>query len=302
MKLNLLVLAAGIGSRYGGLKQLDGVGPSGEAIIDYSIYDAIRAGFSRVVFIIRKDIEADFRLFFLTKLEPFVEVDYVFQEMDMIPAGFTVPEGRTKPWGTGHAILVAEKKIDTPFVVINGDDYYGPESYRLMAAHLRNESSVDPLCWAMIGYDLERTLSAHGTVARGICETENDFLTSIREITNIGWNKGKIGYRDEKDRIVELPGDTPVSMNIWGFTPAIFGHLSNAFNHFLKHASRDPKSEFYIPSVINELVSKQLAHVRVLRGAGEWFGVTYREDRDSVIHRLAHLVREGAYPVRLWEK
>lgn len=300
MKLSLLVMAAGIGSRYGGLKQMDGFGPSGEAIIDYSIYDAIRAGFNNVIFIIRKDIEADFREFFLKKLEHHIEVDFVFQELDMIPRGFTVPGGRVKPWGTGHAVLVASEKIDNPFVVINGDDYYGPESYRLMAGFLSTEAVHDRNHWAMVGYELQNTLSKYGTVARGVCETEGEYLKSIREITDIGFEATAIGYKDGNGLFTRLDPLTPVSMNIWGFTPSVFAYLSRDFKIFLERSSTYPKAEFYIPTLINNLINTKECRVKVLTGGGEWFGVTYREDRPRVISRLNDLIEKGVYPSSLW--
>jgi hypothetical protein len=298
-------MAAGMGSRYGGLKQIEPVGPSGEAIIDYSIYDALRAGFGKLVFILRKEIEQAFRETVGARFEQRIAVEYVFQELDKIPAPFTVPAGRTKPWGTTHAILMAADAIREPFAAINADDFYGAESYRLLAQHLQPgpAAKVDDyaLDYCMIGFILRNTLSEFGSVARGICRVDrDDFLEGVVELTSIERNDGIIRNTDAEGRITPLTGEEPVSMNMWGFTPRIFPQLRERFESFLRANAGDLKRECYIPSTVNELVAASQARVKVLRTRDSWFGVTYREDHPRVVENIRGLIRAGAYPERLW--
>jgi dTDP-glucose pyrophosphorylase len=293
----LLVLAAGMGSRYGGLKQIDPVGPSGETIIDYSIYDALRAGFGKLVFVLRKEIEQPFKETVGARFEKHAPVDYVFQELDKLPAGFTVPAGRTKPWGTTQAILMAADAIREPFAAINADDFYGAESYRLLAAHL--QPGVED--YAMVGFTLRNTLSEFGTVARGVCRVDaSDYLESVVELTSIARDGGQVKNTDAEGRVTVLDGDEPVSMNMWGFTPRLFGQLRTRFEAFLRQHGTDLKRECYIPSTVNDLVADGEARVKVLRTGDAWFGVTYREDHPRVAESIRRLVRDGAYPENLW--
>jgi UTP-glucose-1-phosphate uridylyltransferase len=284
-------MAAGMGSRYGGLKQLDAVGPSGETIIDYSIYDALRAGFGRLVFVIRRDIEAPFRELIGSKFEKRTSVDYVFQELDKLPLGFTVPEGRTKPWGTTHAILLADGVIREPFAAINADDFYGRESFQVLADFLRAGSGDH----AMVGYTLRNTLSEHGSVTRGVCERDaSDYLRAVVELTAI--EKHGRGARAEGR---DLTGDELVSMNFWGFTPALFPQLRKQFDAFLRRSGQELKSECYIPTTINELVASGAARVKVLGTPSSWFGVTYKEDKPQVTASVRALIARGDYPEKL---
>lgn len=293
----LLILAAGMGSRYGGLKQIEPVGPAGEAIIDYSIFDALRAGFGRLVFLIRKEIEQPFRETVGARFEKRVPVEYVFQELDKIPTPFTVPSGRTKPWGTTHAILMAADAIHEPFAAINADDFYGAESYRLLAQHLQ----PDVEDYAMVGFILRNTLSEFGSVARGVCRVDaQDYLQSVVELTSIARDGAEIRNTDAEGRVTPLTGDEPVSMNMWGFTPRVFPQLRARFDAFLRAHSGDLKRECYIPSTVNDLVADGEARVKVLRTSDSWFGVTYREDHPHVVENIRSLIRAGAYPERLW--
>ena len=292
MQPTLLVMAAGMGSRYGGLKQIDAVGPNGEAIIDYSIYDALRAGFERLVFVIRRDIEAAFREAIGGKFEKRIAVDYVFQELDNLPPGFSVPPGRTKPWGTTQAILMAKEAIHEPFAAINADDFYGHESFQVMADFLR-ASGAD---YAMIGYTLRNTLSQHGSVSRAVCECDPaGFLRAVVELPKV--EKRDRGAQAE-DRA--LSGDELVSMNFWGFTPALFTQLREQFNAFLRRSGQELKSESYIPTTVNELVASGAARVKVLRTPASWFGITYKEDKPQVVASILKLVEAGEYPSKLW--
>lgn len=299
IKPTLLVLAAGIGSRYGGLKQMDQVGPSGETIIDYSIYDAVQAGFGKVVFVIRRDIENDFKKIFIDKLKDRIEVDYVFQEVDMVPKGVRFSSGRNKPWGTGHAVLVTEQKINGPFAVINADDFYGGGSYRVMADFLTGSS--DDGEYSMVGYRLDRTLSDHGYVTRGVCEAGHDsYLRIVNERTRIEKEQGKIIFTDDDGSITRLTGNETVSMNFWGFKKSVFDHLNKYFTQFVKENSDDPKAEFFIPFMITDLIEKDKVKVKILKTDELWFGVTYREDKPVVIENIKELVKKGVYPPRLW--
>jgi len=299
IKPTLLVLAAGIGSRYGGLKQMDQVGPSGEAIIDYSIYDAMQAGFGKIVFVIRKDIEKDFKEVFIDKLKDRIEVDYVFQHIDMVPKGVRFSSARKKPWGTGHAVLVAEQKINEPFAVINADDFYGCGSYRVMADFLTNSSDIHE--YSMVGYRLDRTLSDHGYVARGVCEINKDsYLRIVTERTRIEKENNKIIFTDEDGTKTGLTGRETVSMNFWGFNTSVFDYLNKHFIKFMTENSNNPKAEFFIPDLVADLIKKNTAKVKVLNTDESWFGVTYREDKPVVIESIRELVSKGAYPSKLW--
>jgi len=293
----LLVLAAGMGSRYGGLKQIDPVGPAGETIIDYSIYDALRAGFGKLVFIIRKDIEQAFRETVGARFEKRVAVDYVFQSLDDIPPQFTMPAGRTKPWGTTQAILLAESAIHEPFAAINADDFYGAESYRELSRHLTSGSED----YAMVGFILRNTLSDFGSVARGVCQVSSDgYLEHIMEMTKIERDGNGARNTDANGNVTKLSGDEPVSMNYWGFTPRIFDQLRVHFEKFLEQNATDLKAECYIPNTVGELVDASEARVKVLRSRDSWFGVTYREDRPRVVESIRRLISNGQYPERLW--
>lgn len=301
MKPTLFILAAGMGSRYGGLKQLDGVGPSGETIMDYSIFDAIRAGFGKVVFVIRHDFEQDFREKVLSKYQNHIPVEVCFQTLTSLPEGFTCPEGRTKPWGTNHAMLMAKDIIHEPFAVINADDYYGRNAFEVLAQDLtklyghKNE-------YSMVGYRVGNTLSEHGTVNRGVCTADaGNFLTGVVERINICRNEnGKIVYPKEAP-VGELDENAPVSMNMWGFTPDYFEYSEKYFKDFLREHINEEKSEFFIPLVVNDLIVKGVAKVRVLDTTSKWFGVTNKEDRPAVVAKLQSLVDAGEYPTPLFK-
>jgi len=296
-KPTLLVMAAGMGSRYGGLKQIDPVGPSGEALMDYSIFDAIRAGFGKVVYVIRKDIEAPFKETIGAKFEKRIPVDYVYQELDNLPAGFKVPEGRTKPWGTTQAVLMAEGAVQEPFAVINADDFYGQEGYQVLAKHLTSGSPD----YAMVGFVLRNTLSEFGSVARGVSQADsNGYLQSVVELTKVERDGNGAKNTDPEGKVTQLTGDELVSMNMWGFQPSIFPLLRERFHAFLQQSGNDLKSEHYVPTAVNELVSSGQARVKVLRTNDAWFGVTYREDRPRVVDSIAALVKKGKYPEKLW--
>ena len=300
MKPTLLILAAGIGSRYGGFKQIDKVGPSGETIMDYSIYDALKADFGKIVFVIRQDIEKEFNEVILPKFSDKVEVDYVFQEIDMIPSGIQITNERIKPWGTGHAVLVAVDKLNEPFAVINADDFYGRNSFRILTDYLVSSESEADYC--MVGYQLGKTLSEYGYVARGVCKTDPDnFLNMVTERTNIEKLNDKIVFTEKDGQQVELTGKEIVSMNLWGFKPPIFGYLENYFRIFIQKNSDNPKAEFFIPIMITELIQNKQARIKVLESGDKWFGVTYREDKPAVVRRLKELVDQGVYPESLWE-
>ncbi|MFZ4548627.1 MAG: nucleotidyltransferase family protein [Bacteroidales bacterium] len=302
MKPTLLVLAAGMGSRYGSLKQIDPVGPSGETIIDYSIYDATRAGFGKVVFIIRKSFEQDFKELFINKLKPFIQVEYVFQEIDKVPAGVDISPERTKPWGTAHAILMAKDVINEPFAVINGDDFYGDGAFQTMADYLNSLTEQQQTQYALVGYQVGNTMSEHGSVSRGIClADENELLVSVTERTNIQYTRGGIAYQDTDGAFVFLKPETLVSMNFWGFTPEYFRQTEPMFSDFVKANTDSIKAEFYIPFAIDSLINSANASVKVLRSNARWFGVTYIEDKPVVIEKLAQLIKTGIYPVKLWK-
>lgn len=300
-KPTLLVLAAGMGSRYGGLKQMDPMGPSGETVIDYSVFDAIRAGFGKVVFVIRKDFEQAFREGVGARFADKIEVDYAFQALDALPEGFALAEGREKPWGTGHAIAVAAGVVDTPFAVINADDFYGRDAYQQMADHLNStSSSVSPAPFSMVGFRLKNTLSEFGTVSRGVCDIgENDLLKTVRELTKIEKTETGARHVEEDGSEIILNGKEIVSMNMWGFTPEVFAQLDRLFANFLTERGSELKSEFYIPFAVDELVGEGKATVTVLRTSSSWFGVTYQDDREHVVASIQQLVDAGEYPADL---
>ena len=300
MKPTLFVLAAGMGSRYGGLKQLDGLGPNGETIMDYSIYDAIRAGFGKVVFVIRRVFEADFREKIVSKYADRIPVEIVFQELDNLPAGFKVPEGREKPWGTNHAVLMGKDVINEPFAVINADDYYGRESFQVLADYLKSIEGTEGK-YAMVGYRVSNTLSESGSVARGVCETnEQGFLTKVTERTKILREEDGVIRFIEEDGKTALDENTPVSMNMWAFTPDYFRYSEQCFVEFLKEHGNELKSESYIPSLVDELIHSGKATCRVLDTPSSWFGVTYATDRPQVVEKFAQLVKDGVYPSPLF--
>lgn len=300
MKPTLFVLAAGMGSRYGGLKQLDGLGPHGETIMDYSIYDAIRSGFGKIVFVIRKDFEADFRAKILSKYENHIPVEVVFQALDNLPEGFACPEGRTKPWGTNHAVLMGKDVIKEPFAVINADDFYGRNSFEVIAKELSTPKSRKG-DYCMVGFRVGNTMSESGSVARGVCENKDGFLTTVVERTAIAYNeKHEISFTDENGKEQILDPNTPVSMNLWGFTPDYFEFSEKYFVDFLKENINTPKAEFFIPLVVNELVTKGDASVKVLDTDSKWFGVTYAADRQGVVDKFAELHANGEYPEKMF--
>jgi len=290
--LALLIMAAGMGSRYGGLKQLDEFGPNGETIMDYSVFDAIRSGYEKVVFIIRKEFEDDFKTKITDKYTGLIHVECVYQDPHALPSGFSCPPGREKPWGTGHAILSASTSIESPFAVINADDFYGRESFQKIADFYRagNDS------FSMVAFRLDKTLSSFGGVTRGICSTENGFLSTVVETDNLR----KSDHGVTSDRYVELDGSEPVSVNMWGFNPVLFEHLNEMFVDFLTEEGGELKSEFLIPKVINDLAQTEKEQVRVLSCDAEWFGVTYREDKEYVMEQIQCLVNEGQYPEKLF--
>ena len=303
MKPTLLVLAAGMGSRYGGLKQLDRFGPSGETIMDYGIYDALAAGFGRLVFVIRRDFEAVFREAVGSKYERRVAVEYVFQQLDDLPAGFTVPSGRTKPWGTTHAIWSARRAIAEPFVSINADDYYGKTSFNAVAEHLsRSHSPGRAADYCMVGYPVLQTLSDHAAVTRAICEVDGGgFLKALVECTKVERAGDRARYVDEAGQAHLLGGNEVVSMNFWGFTPSVFDHLERHLIRFLETEARTrEKSECLIPVVVGELLKEKVATVRVLPTSDAWFGVTHPEDKPTVTQTIREMVARGSYPSPIW--
>ncbi len=298
MKPTLLILAAGMGSRYGGLKQIEPVGPAGETILEYSVYDAIRAGFGKIVFVIRHSFDEDFRARF-DKLKEHIDVRYVYQELDYLPAGYELPADRVKPWGTGHAILMARDEISEPFAAINADDFYGAPAFREMAAFFHK--GVSHSTYAMIGYLLKNTLSEFGTVSRGVCKTdEKNNLVEITERTKISREGGAIVHKDG-ETITELGEDSPVSMNFWGFHPNLFSQLERQFQAFLDERIHSPKSEFFIPNVIFNLIRSGSVKAKVLQADSPWFGVTYPEDKPFVVSKIRELIHQGHYPEDLWK-
>jgi UTP-glucose-1-phosphate uridylyltransferase len=299
MKPTLFILAAGMGSRYGGLKQLDGLGPNGETIMDYSVFDAMRAGFGKVVFVIRKDFEEDFRKVVLSKYADHVPCEVCFQGIDNLPEGFTRNPERTKPWGTNHAVLMAKDIIKEPFMVINADDFYGKESFEVMAKFLLDVNGQEGK-YCMAGYRVGNTLSEHGTVSRGVCATDKmGFLTDVVERTAIENKNGHVVYQDNGVD-VEIPFETPVSMNMWGFTPEYFTYAEEAFKAFLTENSQELKAEFYIPTLVNDMIKSGKATCQVLDTTAKWFGVTYADDRQMVVDKIQALVDAGVYPNKLF--
>lgn len=302
MAKTLLVLAAGMGSRYGGIKQIAQLGPGGETIIDYSIYDAIHAGFSKIIFVIRKEIEKDFCEIIINKYRNKVDVDYVLQETDHIPAGFTTPKNREKPWGTAHAILMAKDKIDDFFAVINGDDFYGKESFVQLLQYLNNLSLNDTQACSMVAYLLKNTLSDNGTVSRGVCTIDSEHnLVGVVEHTKIEKVGNIIINHNADDSTIELNPDTPVSMNFWGFHPSIFNSIEDLFIDFLKDNINDIKSEFYIPYVVDHLIKSGNIEVKVLQTNAPWYGITYKEDRPFVAEKFKEMLEANIYPSILWK-
>lgn len=300
MKPTLLVLAAGLGSRYGGLKQLDGLGPNDETIMDYSIYDAVKAGFGKVVFVIRRTFEEEFKEKVTKKYEHLIPVEIVFQELDDLPEGFELNPDRVKPWGTNHALMMGKSVINEPFAVINADDFYGRKSYQVICDYLSQlEHSKNKYC--MVGYRVGNTLSESGTVARGVCETdENNNLTGIVERTQIKRNDGVVQFLDENNEWISLPDNKPVSMNMFGFTPDYFKYSDDFFVNFLKENEEKLKAEFFIPSLVNDLIVADKVEMKVLDTTSQWFGVTYQEDRPFVVSKFKELVDKGEYPSPLF--
>jgi len=300
MKPTLLILAAGMGSRFGGLKQIEPVGPSGETILEYSVYDAIRAGFGKVVFVIRESFAESFKNQFEHRLAGKIEIKYVYQETDMLPGGFNLPEGREKPWGTGHAVLMAKNVVNEPFAVINADDFYGANAYKTLSKYLSSQVSLDK--YAMVGYQLNKTLSEFGSVSRGICITDSkNKLTNITETHKIRPENGKILCESSDFKTTVLSGSEIVSMNFWGFHPSIFANIESQFIAFLKQNINQPKSEFYIPFVVFEMIKNGLISVEVLSADSPWFGVTYKEDKPFVTEQIKRLTEKGIYPDNLWK-
>lgn len=303
MKPTLLLLAAGMGSRYGGLKQLDGLGPNGETIMDYSIYDAIKAGFGKIVFVIRKDFEEDFRKKILAKYEGHIPAELVFQSLDALPAGFTVPVGREKPWGTNHAVMMAKDVIKEPFCVINCDDFYNRDSFMVIGKFLSELPAGAKNKYAMVGFRVGNTLSENGTVARGVCATDAEGnLTTVVERTEVMRVNGAVSYKDEEGNGVTIADNTPVSMNMWGFTPDYFEHSEAYFKAFLSDPKNmeNLKAEFFIPLMVNKLINEKTATVKVLDTTSKWFGVTYSADRAGTVARIQSLIDEGVYPSKLF--
>ncbi|MBT4317698.1 MAG: nucleotidyltransferase [Candidatus Marinimicrobia bacterium] len=290
--ISLLIMAAGMGSRYGGLKQLDQVGPNGETIIDYSVYDAIKAGFTKIVFIIRDDFESQFKSQITNKYLDLIDLEFAYQDINYLPSGFSPPNNREKPWGTGHAILSAKTYINEPFVVINGDDFYGRESFKTIADYYQTEENH----FSMVTFRLENTLSIFGGVTRGLCTIIDEKLNTVVETSNL--EKNNNGVSSDNGEL--LKGDEPVSMNMWGFTPILFDYLEEKFINFLKEEGSELKSEYLIPSVINELIQTGEESVHILNSSESWFGVTYKEDKPYVVGEIQKLIEKGVYPKKLF--
>lgn len=306
MKPTLFLLAAGMGSRYGGLKQLDTLGPQGQSIMDYSIYDAIKAGFGKIVWVIRRDFEEQFRTQILSKYEGHVPCELCFQSLDALPEGFSVPEGREKPWGTNHAVLMGKDIIKEPFAVLNCDDFYDRDAFMVMGKFLSELPEGSKGKYAMVGFRVDNTLSESGTVSRGICENDEatHHLTSVVERTKIERRDGVVRYLDEDGNWVGIPDTTPVSMNFWGFTPDYFQYSEEYFKEFLSDPKNqaNPKSEFFIPLMVDTLIKQGKATCEVLDTTSKWFGVTYPEDRPEVVAKLARLHQDGQYPDNMFQK
>ena len=306
MKPTLFLLAAGMGSRYGGLKQLDTLGPQGQSIMDYSIYDAIKSGFGKIVWVIRRDFEEQFRTQILSKYEGHVPCELCFQSLDALPEGFSVPEGREKPWGTNHAVLMGKDIIKEPFAVLNCDDFYDRDAFMVMGKFLSELPEGSKGKYAMVGFRVDNTLSESGTVSRGICENDEatHHLTSVVERTKIERRDGVVRYLDEDGNWVGIPDTTPVSMNFWGFTPDYFQYSEEYFKEFLSDPKNqaNPKSEFFIPLMVDTLIKQGKATCEVLDTTSKWFGVTYPEDRPEVVAKLARLHQDGQYPDNMFQK
>lgn len=301
MDTTLLILAAGMGSRYGGMKQVDPFGPSGETITDYSIYDAYRAGFRRFVFVISPKMEEDFKTNYVKKFPSHIKVDYVIQSIDHIPEGFSLPEDRVKPWGTAHAVLVAKEAIQEPFAVINADDYYGRKSYQIMNDFLVKASEDIPGQYCMVGFELQKTVSEHGSVARGVCQVDDSgYLKGMVERTKIFLKDGGIVFEEEDGSLVGLDPMDTVSMNLFGFTPDFFQYIEETFKVFIKDNINNPKAELYIPLVVDNLINAGTSRMTVLQTPESWFGVTYQDDKPKVLSAIRKLVDEGVYPESLW--
>lgn len=302
----LVIMAAGMGSRYGGLKQIDPVDDKGHLIIDFSIFDAIRAGFSKVVFIIKHEIEADFREVIGDRISQFIETEYVYQEIATLPDGFSLPADRKKPWGTAHAILQCKGVVDGPFAVINADDYYGRHAFQVIFDYLSNAKDGDTFDYSMVGYVLGNTLTDHGHVARGVCETDaNSMLADIHERTHIEKRDGGAAYTEDDGKTwVSLPLDSTVSMNLWGFTESILPEIEARFANFLNQelAGNPLKCEYFLPTVVNQLLQEGKATVKVLHSPDKWYGVTYHEDKEVVVAAIRKLKDDGVYPDELWVK
>lgn len=300
IKPTLLILAAGMGSRYGGLKQLDQMGPGGETIMDYSVYDALQAGFGKVVFVIRADFEEAFKDRFIEHISKHMEVDYVFQSMTDLPDSFTVPQGRTKPWGTNHAVWAARDTVNESFAVINADDFYGADSFKVIAKYLSG-LALDSNSYAMVGYPVANTLSEHGTVNRGVCVVdENKLLQSVSEREGISRADGEISFELEGAKNI-IDAHVPVSMNMWGFSPKYFQQTEADFITFLSEHGNELKSEFYIPTTVTNLIESKNATVEVLNTSAQWFGVTYQEDKAQTMKRINEMIAHGQYPEKLWK-
>lgn len=303
VKPTLVIMAAGMGSRYGGLKQIDPVGPNGEIIMDYSIYDALKAGFGRIVFVIKEDFQEVFRERIGYRIEKLADTEYVYQKIDDIPRGIQVSEGRVKPWGTGHAVLSCRNAVNTPFAVINADDFYGATTFKLLYDYLTSETDEQGMYrYGMAGFILENTLSDHGHVARGVCNVDTDgYLLEIHERTNIQKFDDKVKYCDDGQNWVDIDKNSIVSMNTWGFTPSIFGELEERFNNFFrKNSGNLLKAEYFLPEVVDRLISENKAKVKVLPSKDRWYGVTYQEDKPLVKNAICRFIEQGVYPEKLW--
>lgn len=299
----LVVMAAGMGSRYGGLKQIEPVGPNGEIIMDYSIYDALKAGFQKVVFIIKEDKKEDFHKIIGSKIEDLVEVEYAFQKLENLPEGFEVPEGRIKPWGTAHAVLCCGDIVNTPFAVINADDFYGASTFKVIHDFLVNYGDSEEVYnYSMVGFLLENTLTENGYVARGVCDIDNvSYLKQINERTHIEKFGDKVRYTEDNKTWIDIPKGSTVSMNVWGFTPSIFSELKTGFPRFLEESTDNPlKAEYFLPTVIDSLIAEGKARVKVLKSNEKWYGVTYKEDKPQVKEAIRKLIENGVYPENLW--
>jgi dTDP-glucose pyrophosphorylase len=299
----LIVMAAGIGSRYGGFKQVEPIGPEGEIILDYSIYDARQAGFGKIVFVINNEIQQAFQSRIEQTIGQHDDIAYAFQELGNLPRGLEVPQGRRKPWGTAHAVLTCQHLVDTPFAVINADDFYGQTSFQALGAYLRTAQDTDDVYdFCMVGYNLKNTLTDHGHVARGVCTVDQaGYLDEVRERTRIENFNGEVKYTENGETWIDIPGDSLVSMNMWGFTPSVFNELGVRFSHFLDdYRDNLINAEYFLPDVINQLLEEKRAMVKVLQTQEQWFGVTYKEDRIRVKNAVQELIQQGVYPENLW--